>query len=393
MKTWTFQLCFLNPAFLGNADQTGQWRTPPIKALLRQWWRVAYAAEAGFAVDVGAMRTDEGRLFGTAADTGHSNQSRLRIRLDNWNEGKLKSWAGLEAGKVVHPEVERPIGPHLYLAYGPLSYQQRGTVLATDKGQAAIEAGEVSTLRLALMPDTKDASFAPRESRRIDLALALMNRFGTLGGRSRNGWGSFELLPENGTQQLSAVLDPRAVRPWCCAFDRVWPHAIGCDSAEPAAPLIWQTTETFVGWAQAMRRLAEIKIGLRTQFEFPFKGVHAAPLQRHWLSYPVTTHSVDKRVWPKDARLPNSLRFRLRRDADDPTRLRAVIFHVPCRPLAQFTPDLAAIVPVWQAVHGLLDELCKAPPSPRSYVSFFGAGHLAKLKSQLDKIQLQRVPS
>ena len=90
MKTWTFQLRFLNPAFLGNADQTGQWRTPPIKALLRQWWRVAYAAEAGFAVDVGAMRDDEGRLFGTAADAGHSNQSRLRIRLGGWERGQVE---------------------------------------------------------------------------------------------------------------------------------------------------------------------------------------------------------------------------------------------------------------------------------------------------------------
>lgn len=31
---------FATPAFLGNAGQQAQWRTPPIKALLRQWWRV-----------------------------------------------------------------------------------------------------------------------------------------------------------------------------------------------------------------------------------------------------------------------------------------------------------------------------------------------------------------
>ena len=41
MLTRTYTLRFLTPAFLGNADQNGQWRTPPIKALLRQWWRVA----------------------------------------------------------------------------------------------------------------------------------------------------------------------------------------------------------------------------------------------------------------------------------------------------------------------------------------------------------------
>ncbi len=34
---------FLTPAFLGDAEQNGRWRTPPFKAQLRQWWRVAYA--------------------------------------------------------------------------------------------------------------------------------------------------------------------------------------------------------------------------------------------------------------------------------------------------------------------------------------------------------------
>jgi CRISPR-associated protein Cmr1 len=73
------------PAFLGNAEQSGQWRTPPFKALLRQWWRVAYAADHRFSVDVDRMREDEGRLFGAAADAADSNRSRVRIRLDRWN--------------------------------------------------------------------------------------------------------------------------------------------------------------------------------------------------------------------------------------------------------------------------------------------------------------------
>ena len=93
-----------------------------------------------------------------------------------------------------------------------------------------------------------------------------------------------------------------------------------------------------------MRRLAEIKIGLRPQFGFTNKGPQGQTADRHWLSYPITgKHRVT--AWD-GARLPNSLRFRLKRDAADPTRLRAVIFHVPCRPPAEFNPDLAAIVRV-----------------------------------------------
>lgn len=36
MQRHSYHLHFQTPAFLGNASQNAQWRTPPIKALLRQ---------------------------------------------------------------------------------------------------------------------------------------------------------------------------------------------------------------------------------------------------------------------------------------------------------------------------------------------------------------------
>ena len=38
--TLTLSLRMVTPAFLGDADQRGEWRTPPFKTLVRQWWRV-----------------------------------------------------------------------------------------------------------------------------------------------------------------------------------------------------------------------------------------------------------------------------------------------------------------------------------------------------------------
>ena len=91
-----YQLTFLTPAFLGNADQSGQWRTPPIKALLRQWWRVVLAGDHPQRLSVEAMRRDEGRLFGVAADSEvDSRKTQVRLRLNRWDEGKLKTWSGL----------------------------------------------------------------------------------------------------------------------------------------------------------------------------------------------------------------------------------------------------------------------------------------------------------
>ena len=341
----SYTVRFLCPAFLGNAEQSGQWRTPPFKALLRQWWRVAYAADHQFSVDVDRMREAEGRLFGAAADAGDSNRSRVRIRLDRWESGSLKSWQ--PTGVVRHPEVGangQNVGSDLYLGYGPLKFERNvGTTL---KGNAAIQVGESATLRIALTREAGD-----EQSARIAKALALMNLYGTLGGRSRNGWGSFVLEPLDGSSVLPLSLGTSLLRPWRQALGFDWPHVIGQDQN---GALIW-LTEAFPDWKAAMRRLAAIKIGLRTQFKFPDeRSPHQQPRDRHWLSYPVTNHRVSQ--WGDRLRLPNSLRFKLRRDSPNSAKLRGVVFHVPCMPPRDFNPSQQAIVLVWQRVHQFLDD-------------------------------------
>jgi len=239
--------------------------------------------------------------------------------------------------RVKHPEVKSPVGALLYLGYGPLVFAQGQTSL---KANAAIQAGEEAALSLAFPAGT--------EAARLDTALWLLHHYGTLGGRSRNGWGSFSLTPaDDGTPALAGPLDDSLIADWQGALKLDWPHAIGSDAV---GPLIWQT-EPLPDWKAVMRRLAEIKIGLRTQFKFPdVRPPHPQPLPRHWLSYPITKHSTT--AWGRDARLPNSLRFKVRADPDG--KLRGVIVHVPCLPPPQFKPDRKAIVPVWQQVHTFL---------------------------------------
>lgn len=80
MKKLEYTVRFTTPAFLGNAEQSGRWRTPPIKALLRQWWRVAYAADKNFTVRVDEMRHEEGLLFGHAWLEDDNDQRGQRSR-------------------------------------------------------------------------------------------------------------------------------------------------------------------------------------------------------------------------------------------------------------------------------------------------------------------------
>lgn len=344
-----YRLTFFTPAFLGNAEQTGQWRTPPIKALLRQWWRVAYAADYPQGAHVDAMRHAEGLLFGHAwldSDRDErggkvaARRSAVRLRLNSWEHGTLRSWDRLEQAPVHHPEVERTnhkVGPHAYLGFGPLD--GRGGTKLADKVHAAIKDGESASLALAVPAE---------EASRLQQALALMHLYGTLGGRSRNGWGSFTLAPLDGTSPVAASLSPSLTLPWRDALASDWPQALGTDAS---GPLVWQT-EQLPDWQRLMRRLAEVKIGLRKQFVFTQGRDASRPEPRHWLSYPVTNHSV--RDWGNNARLPNSLRFKVRPSADG-KGLRGVIFHMPCLPPPAFRPDRSAIVQVWQQVHKHLD--------------------------------------
>jgi CRISPR-associated protein Cmr1 len=351
MQELSYQISFNTPAFLGNVDQQAQWRTPPIKALIRQWWRVVVAQDT--ALDVAALRRAEARLFGTASDNGalRSQQSQLRIRLDNWADGMMRQWPGDEP-REGHPEVGR-VGTELYLGYGPLDYDKatRQAKLNTSRSsgvqRTAIDGKSRAGLRLRL-PAVATAE--------LQAALQLVQWFGTLGSRSRNAWGSLHLDARDGAalQPLSvAALNPW-LRPWRQCLKLDWPHAIGCDDR---GPLVWRTPERAT-WREVMRDLARIKIAFRTQAA-PFPDERPGALRsRHLIAYPVTNHDVQLPGWGRNGRLPNQLRFKLQRTGSN--RLRGVIVHLPCH----LPPPLAAGVQgrlpdelsLWQDVHRVLDE-------------------------------------
>lgn len=394
MTELEYQVSFATPAFLGNADQNAQWRTPPFKALLRQWWRVAYAADKRFRVDVEQMRREEGLLSGNAwlshregnRDITDHRKSLVRIRLDEWGHGKetKDKWGRQDpsAQKVPHPEVGN-IGPLLYLGYGPLDAQKvdkpggKPEYLTVLKRNAAVQAGAGQTLSVAVPDD---------QAGRFGRALWLIDRYGTLGGRSRNGWGAIQLQPLN--EQSRQVLEghPLPLCRWneCLSLD--WSHAIGSD--DQGRPLIWQTAP-HADWQSVMRELAIVKIGLRTQFTFPQEKPDGEVHDRHWLSYPITKHKVNQ--WSKsNLRLPNSLRLKVRPAREDAEKLVGVIFHMPCRPPQAFSPDKQAIERTWKCVHSLLDELTQ-PPGSRKYESVEKEERRAQLRPQLDTLVLQRI--
>lgn len=383
MQRTEWQLGFTTPAFLGNAEQRAQWRTPPFKALLRQWWRVL--AWSGGEHTIDTLRREEGLWFGVAADDGgesqQSKQSKVRLRLESaWEDGKLTQWPAGK-GKVNHPEVGQAgqdVDAELYLGYGPLNSERgAGTSLNTVRG--------TTTKRSAIEPEKQSATLkiaAPGDFPLDDL-MQLLAWFGTLGSRSRNGWGSLivkDLLPPTAAHPLLA----RISRPLDDCLQRDWPHAIGHDRN---GLLFWKTPPK-PNWRDAMKEMARVKIAFRTQPSLSLEGVRDGTFAgRHVLAYPVTHHAVvgpyDRETkslgWvealsydlPKkdkagymvqSGRLANQLRFKVLKEGN---QYIGLAFHLPCRlpdELAnRLAPDdrahlRAQEINVWRAVHAVLDR-------------------------------------
>ena len=359
MRELTYQVSFNTPAFLGNAEQQAQWRTPPFKALLRQWWRIIKAPSVGY--DHRELLRRENALFGAAGDEKqpHIGKSKVQLRLSGWDAGTLSRVPNGEM--VSHDEVpSKQVGANLYLGYGPIGGQTRSAI--DVKAPAQI-------LKIRCPEEHADA---------LQKAMQLAAWFGTLGSRSRNGWGSLEITSSDDTpilgfnalsskDSIENITQPRLLSD---CLNSEWRHAIGASSI--GIPAIWRlfklgpkndegktTLVSFTSWEEAMKELACIKIAVRTAPYFKFQSGgnqgHPSPLPRHVLSYPTgSKHSVSASNWGQSGRMANQVLFKVhRREAG----FVATIAHFPTRIPHHMVgnlqlPDQLA---VWHEVHRLLD--------------------------------------
>jgi len=307
-QTREFDVAFATPAFLGNAEQQGQWRVPPFKAALRHWWRIAMAPETGYSHK--QLREREGRLFGHAwlesdqdknGKKVNGRKSSVQLRLSQWDDGKLQpsQWPpARDFGQVGR------ISSDLYLGYGPIDQH-------TKRPQHAS------------VSDTQGARFRLRfpgaHTKELDQALCLMAWFATLGSRSRNGWGSLQM----NSQELAPLTLP-AIEPFmrelddCLQLD--WPHAIGSDRGRP---LVWHS-DPVQTWTKAMGKLAHLKVAMRTEAKSHRSPGSVAGI--HLLSYPAGKGWELPRL-DKEARSATQIRFKVVKEAAN--RYRCLVVHTP----------------------------------------------------------------
>lgn len=358
MQKMVYQVSFLTPAFLGNAEQNGQWRTPPFKALLRHWWRVVVAQEYGY--DFAKMRQAEGGLFGHAwlkdgEGKPWASRSKVRLRLDSWEAGALttESWPSEEFKPVVTTRDSKGrVRSDVYLGYGPvLPPSRREGRNEPELGPKAIAVTEQSILRIL-------AQANPEERQSINDAMQLIHWFGTLGSRSRNGWGSLEARSEDG--QIAPVeamsgnpLLKRVSHPWQKCLQTDWANGVGSDDR---GPLVW-VTKPHDDWPDPMNCFAQILVAVRRKAKNRKSGEVGGI---HLLGYPAGS-SWKLNVWGEKSHLASPLRFKVVKWEG---KLRGLIFHVPCgipEPLQRkLSPEDRRWldenqVSVWRDIHNALD--------------------------------------
>lgn len=362
MQELSYLVSFNTPAFLGNAEQQAQWRTPGFKALLRQWWRVVKAPEVGY--DHHELLRLENSLFGSAGEGDGSGRSKVLLRLSAWDAGTLTSLPHMAS--IPHQEVKdratgRPVAVStaVYLGFGPVTTHASRNAIAP--------AGNPVTFKLRC-PESEAAA--------LRKTMQLIAWFGSIGSRARNGWGSLHIEGEGvlGLEGLcdSKLAEQAPTRSLKAALsDRLaseWPHSVGlCADDRPAVWRVFsertqneQNQTIFKGfkdWKSVLERLAELKIGFRTQFKLNSGAPHNMVEDRHVLAYPITNHAL---AGLPNARLASQMRFKVNRNKEG--KYFGLITHLPCAmPRAFFDRSTVTQLPVndqidvWSQVHAFLN--------------------------------------
>lgn len=328
-KQLTYRARFTTPAFLGNATQDAQWRTPPFKALLRQWWRVEYAAQHAFRIDLDQMRHDEGLLFGHAwldKDTDEAGRnvaarkSLLRLRLVDAQTPTGAAWSkGSQKGISPLPKNDST-------SYAWFGLIERGKNVPDRTAITA--SGDESSRMLLLAFPTEHTEFFQR-------TLSLIHAFGTAGSRSRGGWGSVHLDSPDQEGKPDPGLDigrfAEYSRDWRVCLEDDWAMSLARDER---GLWIWHSRKTFSQWHEAVRAIAAERKSIRERLDKPRRPVLG---------------------FAKKERMPSPLRWKVVRSASGELLVRA--FAMPHRLPNENRASLntAAVRSTWQEIADRLD--------------------------------------
>lgn len=357
-----FDVEFVTPCFLGGADGNAEIRTAPFKNLLRRWWRIANGN-----LSPEELWKQESRLFGSTEkdpDIVEENKRLPRDKRKPETFGKSKVELKIvdktrcnivdirenprirfPDETIHHPEADQPImGFETYLGMGP--------IFGREYKKKYIRENSTVTFSLKI-PNDKNVIFY------IIKTLTLIDLFGGVGSRSRNGWGSVLIKEVSINNRNAALLSKGRVyedlKDWRQAFanDEIkeYPFYLGKDRN---GILCWESIEDFSHWSDAMYFLADAYMHLKTHFTLSEENKRNNRLdKRHLLGYPITHHNVALNDWE---RLPSQLLLKVIKITS--RKYKAQIFHLPSAIPLTWDKDSAGSsqLGIWQEVHAFLDN-------------------------------------
>ena len=181
-KKAEFTVEVLTPMFLGGAEGNAELRSPPFKNALRYWWRLT---QGDLSAD--ALCTQEQLLFGGVMDT--ATRSRVDIVVTG-NVNTDSVGAKINIGFKKNPEAKgNNVSLAAYLGMGPIHFKgtfEKAPILPGQKFKFSV-------------------TYPAKESETILDSLSLFAHFGSIGSRSRNGWGGIHMIPEKETPPLIPI--------------------------------------------------------------------------------------------------------------------------------------------------------------------------------------------
>ncbi len=244
MKKLRFKLKLITPMFLGGAEPfTAETRPASLKGVMRYWYRILMANKHAPSYGIDSSKDwmnyknwsneklwqkvyeDESELFGTQNRAG-----KVWIRMEKIKRDLLKNNKEEEAGKgrirmekrsedlsESEVKVEKWLEKWLddygeklyYIGYGPVLFVNPKNDRYKDLRKLYRNRKGFGPVRGYFSPDDKfaeklvkewDVEFILRDDRYEDRLIGLLwfvSMFGSLGSRSRKGWGSFHLEPDD----------------------------------------------------------------------------------------------------------------------------------------------------------------------------------------------------
>ena len=341
-KKAEFSVEVLTPMFLGGANGNAELRSPPFKNALRYWWRLT---QGNLSSDDLLVREQD--LFGGVKD----NASRSRVDIVVTGNVEIgKENGSVFIGKKNNPEVQdkfNPVSLSGYLGMGPVA-------MKNDKYEKA-----------PILPGQKfkfSVTYPILNENEIEDALSLFAHLGSLGSRSRNGWGGLHMIPEEGTASLIPL--GKLYRKYGSEISSIfngtkqnkkYPFKLGYQSdGKNAGPAMMWKIKDADNWKGAMQTAAEKYMDVRQVLKFP-KEKPLGVQKRHIIGYPVTGHSV--REWGGfNGRMPSQLRIVVRRQGD---KLSSYFVHLPHKiPKTWDEKRLGSELSNWQELHSWLNKNC-----------------------------------